>query len=63
MPNMPSCRKGRCESVRDYIPKTAVDPARIAGMSEIISDAVQLKFMAAPLTAAQIKDLVQMPSP
>jgi hypothetical protein len=32
-------------------------------MSEIISDAVQLKFIAAPLTAAQIKDLVQKPSP
>src|SRR5437764_2888621 len=30
---------------RDYIPKTAVDPGRIAGMSEIIVDAVQLSFI------------------
>ena len=55
--------EGQVRNVRDYIPKTALDPGRIAGMSEIISDAVQLKFIAAPLTAAQIKDLVQMPSP
>jgi NitT/TauT family transport system substrate-binding protein len=55
--------EGQVRNVRDYIPKTALDPGRIAGMSEIISDAVQLKFIAAPLTAAQIKDLVQKPSP
>ena len=35
------------------------DPGRIAGMSEIIADAVQLRFITAPLTAPQIKELVQ----
>jgi NitT/TauT family transport system substrate-binding protein len=49
-------------NVRDYIPKTAVDPGRIAGMDEIIADAVQLKFITAPLTEPQKKELVQMPS-
>ena len=49
-------------NVRDYIPKTAVDPGRIAGMGEIIADAVQLKFIAAPLTEPQTRELVQMPS-
>jgi NitT/TauT family transport system substrate-binding protein len=49
-------------NVRDYIPKTAVDPGRIAGMDEIIADAVQLKFITAPLTEPQRRELVQMPS-
>jgi NitT/TauT family transport system substrate-binding protein len=49
-------------NVRDYIPKTAVDPGRIAGMDEIIADAVQLKFIAAPLTEPQKRELVQMPT-
>ena len=48
-------------NVRDYIPKTAVDPGRIAGMDEIIADAVQLKSIAAPLTETQKRELVQMP--
>jgi len=49
-------------NVRDYIPKTAVEPGRIAGMGEIIADAVQLKFIAAPLTEPQTRELVQIPS-
>jgi ABC-type nitrate/sulfonate/bicarbonate transport system substrate-binding protein len=49
-------------NVRDYVPKTAVDPGRIAGIDEIIADAVQLKFITAPLTEPQRRELVQMPS-
>jgi NitT/TauT family transport system substrate-binding protein len=55
--------KSQVHNVRDYIPKTAVDPGRIAGMGEIIADSVQLKFIAAPLTEQQTRELVQMPSP
>jgi hypothetical protein len=32
-------------------------------MSEIVADAVQLRFMTAPLTEPQTRELVQMPSP
>jgi NitT/TauT family transport system substrate-binding protein len=53
---------GQVRNVRDYIPKTAVDPGRIAGMDEIIADAVQLKFITVPLTEPQRRELVQMPS-
>jgi NitT/TauT family transport system substrate-binding protein len=52
--------KAQVHDVRDYIPKTAVDPGRIAGMDAIIADAVQLKFIAAPLTEPQTRELVQM---
>jgi NitT/TauT family transport system substrate-binding protein len=48
-------------NVRDYVPKSAVDPGRIAGMGEIVADAVALKFIAAPLTEAQTRELVRMP--
>jgi hypothetical protein len=48
-------------NVRDYVPKPAVDPGRIAGMGEIVADAVALKFIAAPLTEAQTRELVRMP--
>jgi NitT/TauT family transport system substrate-binding protein len=51
--------ESQIRNVRDYIPQAAVDPGRIAGMNEIIADAVQLRFITAPLTAPQIKELVQ----
>jgi NitT/TauT family transport system substrate-binding protein len=50
-------------SVRDYIPKTAVDPDRIAGMDELIADSVKLRFLPAPLSAQQVKDMVQFLPP
>jgi NitT/TauT family transport system substrate-binding protein len=55
--------ESQVRNVRDYIPKAAIDPGRIAGMSEIVADAVQLRFMRAPLTEPQTRELVQMPSP
>ena len=50
-------------SVRDYIPKAAVDPDRIAGMDELIADSVKLRFLPAPLSAQQVKDMVQFLPP
>jgi NitT/TauT family transport system substrate-binding protein len=55
--------ESQVRNVRDYIPKAAIDPGRIAGMSEIIADAVQMRFITAPLTEPQTRELVQMPSP
>lgn len=49
--------------VRNFIPKETMAPGAIVGMDQIIADAVKLKFIAAPLTADQIKDLVQIPVP
>jgi NitT/TauT family transport system substrate-binding protein len=54
--------ESQVQSVRDYVPKTAVDPGRIAGMQELITDSVGLKFLQAPLTPAQTKELLQIPS-
>jgi len=49
--------------VRDFIPKDTILPERIVGMDQIVSDAVKLKFIPAPLTPEQIKDMVQIATP
>lgn len=51
------------QRVRDFIPKETMAPGQIVGMDQIIADAVRLKFIAAPLTPQQVKDLVQIPTP
>ena len=50
-------------SVRDYIPKTAIDPDRIAGMDELIANFSEAEFLPAPLSAQQVKDMVQFLPP
>jgi len=49
-------------SVRDFIPKETMAPDRIVGLDEIVADAAKLKFLAAPLSPEQIKELVQIPA-
>jgi NitT/TauT family transport system substrate-binding protein len=51
------------QQVRDFIPKETMAPGQIVGMSQIIADAARLKFIAAPLTPEQVKELVQIPTP
>ncbi|HEX4411032.1 MAG TPA: ABC transporter substrate-binding protein [Xanthobacteraceae bacterium] len=45
----------------DFFPPEAVNPDKITGLDIIVKDAVDLKFTAAPLTAEQQADLVQIP--
>ncbi|MFL6798477.1 MAG: ABC transporter substrate-binding protein [Xanthobacteraceae bacterium] len=47
--------------VRELLPKETMAPDQVVGMDQIISEAVSLKFLSAPLTAEQIKELVQIP--
>jgi NitT/TauT family transport system substrate-binding protein len=47
--------------VRDLIPKEAMATDRVEGIDQIMADAVAGKFIPAPLTAEQVKDLVQIP--
>jgi NitT/TauT family transport system substrate-binding protein len=50
-------------TVRDFIPKETMAPDRIVGMDQVVADAVKFKFIPAPLTPEQVKELVQIPSP
>ncbi len=45
----------------DFIPKANANPDVIAGLDEAMADAVNLKFLAAPLSRDQLKELIQVP--
>jgi ABC-type nitrate/sulfonate/bicarbonate transport system substrate-binding protein len=49
--------------VRELIPKEAMNPDGVVGMDQIVAEAVTLKFIPAPLTGAQLKELIQIPPP
>ena len=45
----------------DYFPKAVLSPDEIVGLDLIMPEAVNLKFISAPLTKAQISELIQIP--
>lgn len=47
--------------VRHLIPKENLATDRVEGIDQIMADAVAAKFIPAPLTAEQVKELVQIP--
>jgi NitT/TauT family transport system substrate-binding protein len=50
--------------VRDqYFPKATLWPDEIRGLDLVLSDALKNKFIARPLTAAEIKEMIQVPAP
>jgi ABC-type nitrate/sulfonate/bicarbonate transport system substrate-binding protein len=44
-----------------YFPKAVLVPDKIVGLDLIMPEAIKLKFIPAPLTQAQIADLIQIP--
>jgi NitT/TauT family transport system substrate-binding protein len=44
----------------DFFPKSLIDPDKIVGLDSLMKDAVELKFISAPLTDAQLKELIQI---
>jgi NitT/TauT family transport system substrate-binding protein len=47
----------------DFFPREAMNPDSITGLDTIVSDAVDLKFTASPLSKDQLADLIQIPPP
>lgn len=47
--------------VRNLIPKESLAIGRVEGVDQIMADAVAAKFIPSPLTAEQVKELVQIP--
>jgi NitT/TauT family transport system substrate-binding protein len=45
----------------EFDPKEMVIPDRVLGLSDLVPDAVRFKFIAQPLTQAQLEELVQIP--
>ena len=48
-------------ALAEFLPTTAVDPDRISGIEEVMADAVSFKFIPAPLTQAQLGELIRIP--
>jgi NitT/TauT family transport system substrate-binding protein len=51
------------QRVRELIPKAAMSPDSVNGMDQIVAEAVALKFIPAPLSGEQLKELIQIPPP
>jgi NitT/TauT family transport system substrate-binding protein len=47
--------------LKEFIPRESLQTARITGLDESMKDAVQFKFIPAPLADAQLKELIQIP--
>jgi ABC-type nitrate/sulfonate/bicarbonate transport system substrate-binding protein len=49
--------------IRDeFMPKAAMSPDRLSGIASITKDAVDFKFLQAPLTDTQLAELIQIPA-
>ena len=48
-------------ALAEFLPKDAVDPDRISGVDDVMTDAVAFKYISAPLTKTQLDDLIQIP--
>jgi NitT/TauT family transport system substrate-binding protein len=49
--------------MQEFIPKQSLQPDEIKGVKESMDDAIQFKFISAPLTEQQVTALIQIPSP
>jgi NitT/TauT family transport system substrate-binding protein len=46
--------------LREFIPKESLQTGKVMGIDESMKDAMQFKFIPALLTAAQLKELIQI---
>jgi len=47
--------------LKEFIPKESLQTEKIVGLGESMKDAIQFKFLAAPLNETQLKELIQIP--
>jgi NitT/TauT family transport system substrate-binding protein len=44
-----------------FFPRSSIDPDTVVGLNIVMPDAVEMKYISAPLTDAQIKEMIQIP--
>jgi len=44
-----------------FMPESMLQPDKIMGIDSLMADAIRFKMISAPLTAAQVKELIQIP--
>ena len=50
--------------IRDeFMPKEAMNPDRVSGIDAVSKDAIDFKFLQAPLSASQLAELIRIPAP
>jgi len=49
------------QRVLKLVPKAALQTDEVKGLNDIMADAVAQKFLAAPLTSDQVRELIQIP--
>ena len=49
------------QRVLKLVPKEALQTDEVKGLNDIMADAVVQKFLSAPLTSDQIRELIQIP--
>jgi hypothetical protein len=47
----------------EFMSKRSVDPDQVLGLEQNIQTAIDFKYLSAPLTAAQLAELMQVQSP
>jgi NitT/TauT family transport system substrate-binding protein len=47
--------------LKEFIPKESLQTEKIMGLGESMKDAIQFKFLSAPLNETQLKELIQIP--
>jgi hypothetical protein len=57
----PPWRKLRPSALAEFLPLAAVDPDQPSGVDDVMADAVQFKYVPAPLSSQQLGELIQMP--
>jgi NitT/TauT family transport system substrate-binding protein len=48
-------------ALQEFLPPAAVSPDRISGIEEVMADAIGFKFISAPLSKAELAELIQIP--
>jgi NitT/TauT family transport system substrate-binding protein len=48
-------------ALQEFLPRPAVDPDRLSGIEEVMADAINFKFIGAPLSKDDLAELIQMP--
>jgi hypothetical protein len=56
-----SLRDAPHHMLAEFIPKESLQIDTIAGTAESMQDAIRFKFLPAPLTEAQLKELIRLP--
>jgi NitT/TauT family transport system substrate-binding protein len=57
-------RRELMAKIRDqYFPKSTLWPDEIRGLDLVLADSLKNKFIAKPLSAEQVKDMIQIPAP